>query len=459
MKQSLRILQVNSHDIFGGAEGSTTNLFRAYRSKGHASWLAVGYKYSNDPDIFLFRNDRTRNLWARFWWLMDAQLQPYIGRIRGLGRVTSLARWLAQPQAWIDTYRGIENFNAPGAWHLLDLTPQRPDIVHCHNLHGQYFDLRALPWLSSQVPVILNLRDAWLLSGHCAHSFDCERWKIGCGQCPYLKIYPPVRRDATAYNWQRKADIYAQSRLYITAPSEWLMNKVQQSMLKGVQYRVIPNAIDLAVFKPGDQIAARRELGLPHPASVVLFTAHNMFKDYRVMEMALERLPKPDSAPLIFVCLGKKQADRAVGAGRMVYPGFERNPQRMALYYRAADVFIHAAKDEAFGKTVTEAMACGTPVVATRVGGIVEQIEHERTGFLVPPGDSQAMTAAITRVFIQSQLRETVRRAGIVEVGQRFSLERQVQNFLDWYQEILEDWQKSAPVVVNQHGHSTGKLV
>jgi len=83
--------------------------------------------------------------------------------------------------------RGHEDFNFPASWHLLDLPPRVPDILHGHNLHGCYFDLRALAWLSQQVPVILTLHDAWLLGGHCAHSFDCERWKTAV-QLPLDKM-------------------------------------------------------------------------------------------------------------------------------------------------------------------------------------------------------------------------------------------------------------------------------
>jgi len=79
---------------------------------------------------------------------------------------------------------------------------------------------------------VLTLHDAWLLAGHYAHSFDCNYWKIGCGSCPDLSIYPVIRRDATAYNWQRKAEIYRTSRLYAFTPSQWLMDWVNQSMLK-----------------------------------------------------------------------------------------------------------------------------------------------------------------------------------------------------------------------------------
>jgi glycosyltransferase involved in cell wall biosynthesis len=128
---------------------------------------------------------------------------------------------------------------------------------------GRYFDLRWLPWLSRQLPVILNLRDTWALSGHCAGFQGCERWKTGCGRCPDLDIYPPLERDTTAANWSRKARIYARSRLYVTAPSQWMMDQIAQSMLHAAKSKLISNGIDIETFRPADRDYARRALDLP----------------------------------------------------------------------------------------------------------------------------------------------------------------------------------------------------
>src|SRR5204862_2786030 len=112
---------------------------------------------------------------------------------------------------------------------------------------------------SHQVPLVLTLHDGWLLSGHCAHSLDCERWTIGCGHCPDLTLDPAIRRDATAYNWRRKHELFKNSRLYIATPSRWLMQKVERSMLATyvLGARIIPNGVDLPIFHPADQQAAR----------------------------------------------------------------------------------------------------------------------------------------------------------------------------------------------------------
>ena len=179
------------------------------------------------------------------------------------------------------------------------------------------------------------------------------------------------------------------------------------------------------------------QLGLPLDANIVMLTAQTAFKDVAMMEAVLCQLHCP-SAKMIFLCLGKLAETRSVGMGTMMSLGFERDPKRMALYYRAADVFIHAAKAEAFGKTIAEAMACGTPVVATAVGGIPELIDDGETGYLVPQGDITSMAARIHALLENPILRRQMGTRAISIAQRRFHLERQVQEFLDWYQDIRE---------------------
>jgi glycosyltransferase involved in cell wall biosynthesis len=402
--------------------------------------LVVGYKQHQDSNVHVIPNHSKSPIVARpLWWLDYKLFHPIRKRVRGTYRLSSAIRSLASPAAISDIWRGIENFNFPGTWHLLDVPPQRPDIVHCHNLHGDYFDLRALPWLSQQVPVVLQLHDAWLLTGHCAHALNCDRWMTGCGDCPDLDIYPAVRQDRTAENWQRKRDIYNRSHLYITAVSEWLMSRVKLSMLHGVQYRVIPNGIDVSLFVPGDRQQARADLNLPQDAHIILLTSHNAFKDFDTMISALERLHS--DRPLIFVCLGISKPSVQVGQGTMRYTGIISDKHQMVKYYQAADVYIHAAKQEAFGKTITEAMACGIPVVATAIGGIPEQIEDGITGYLVPARDGAAMAERITSLLTSPPDRlAAMTQAARRVVEARYSLEAQATAFLSWYGEVIDDW-------------------
>jgi len=432
---SLRILTVSTSDIAGGAERVAWNLFDEYRRRGLTSNLAVGYRRVDDPDVFALGNHEQRGAWFKLISRAGARLHnPKLKRI---------SQALAEPVRTADQLAGLEDFNFPGAWNLLDLTPQPPSIVHCHNLHGDYFDLRVLPWLSHRVPVVVSMHDAWLLSGHCAHSFECERWRIGCGECPDLTIYPAIRRDATARNWQRKQRIFKRSRLYVTTPCQWLMDKVNASMLAPAVHesRIIPYGIDTSVFRPGDKTAARAALGLPEQSYIVLFAAHrirtNIWKDYETMRAAIGRVADElKDQPLTFVALGEEAPPERLGTAEIRFFPFRRDVSEVVRFYQAADVYLHGARIDTFPNAVLEALACGTPVVATAVGGIPEQIDEGRTGFLVPPADAAAMAARIVQAF-DRDTNQRMSGAAAAAAAQRFALERYVEDHLKWYKEIL----------------------
>lgn len=462
----MRILQISTSDMGGGAEKVAWNLFQAYRQRGHHSWLAVGAKRSDDAEVFVIPNREPRGRWSRFWWAVHTRLGTLAEQIPGAWHLSRLIRALSAPGRLLDRYRGLEDSRFPGTWHLLELHPHPPDVVHCHNLHGGYFDLRALPWLSHQLPVILTLHDAWLLSGHCAHSFECDRWTTGCGDCPDLSIYPSIRRDATAYNWRRKQAIYTQSRFYVATPSRWLMRKVEQSMLKVAvaEGRVIPNGVDLASFHPGDKKEARAVLNIPEEARMLLFAANgirrNPWKDYRTLRTAIALVAEHlYGQHVIFVALGDDAPAETIGRAEVRFVPYQKDPSAVASYYQAADVYTHAALADTFPNTVLEALACGSPIVATAVGGVVEQVKglwipdspsqhpllnkcviEEATGVLVPAGDAESMAASIARMLKNEPLRRQLGANAARDAENRFDLRRQADQYLAWYQDIVDDW-------------------
>ncbi|HDM79293.1 MAG TPA: glycosyltransferase [Deltaproteobacteria bacterium] len=448
MKESVCILQVSTYDIRGGAAQVAWNLHQAYRQRGLESWMAVGKKLSDDPNVLIIPNEQTKSLLTRALLRLALSLRQLNGYIWGMRYIAGGLRRLAEPRRHWDIYRGVEDFHYPGSWGLLQITPEPPDIVHCHNLHGGYFDLRVLPWLSHRVPVVLTLHDAWLLSGHCAHSLDCERWRSGCGQCPDLDLYPPIRRDATAYNWRRKKDIFARSRLYVATPSRWLMRKVEQSILASAieEARVISNGVDIKVFRPADKRAARAALDIPQDAKVLLFVANgirpNMWKDYQTMRAAVALVAERYTGDLIFIALGEEGPPEYIGQAEIRFVPYQRDSAIVAQYYQAADLYVHAAKVDTFPNTVLEALACGTPVVATAVGGIPEQIEDGVTGFLVPPGDPQAMADRILKLLTDQELRRRIAHRAAEVARERFDLDRQVKDYISWYDEILGKWKR-----------------
>ncbi len=469
-KNIFRILQISSSDKGGGAEKVALNLHHEYKAMGHNAWLCVGEKYLDDVDIFTIPNQTHKNIWTRFFLSAGDSLSFMAGKIRGAGRLQKGLYTLGQPERLRNTLLGHENFEFPCTREILTLTPESPQIIHCHNLHspsprsGGYFDLRALPWLCKKIPVLLTLHDAWLLSGHCAHSFECERWKTGCGHCPDLSIYPSILRDATAYNWLRKQEIYAKSKLYVSTPSRWLMDKVQQSMLAPaiLESRVIPNGIDMNVFKPGDKESARMKLGIPPHAKILLFSAkgiqRNRWKDYETMVHSVAKAAEESyDENLLFIALGEKAPSQKIGRARVQFIPYQEDPKTVPCYYQAADIYIHASRADTFPNSVIEALACGIPVIATAVGGIPEQIKNlnsqhfsshshdlteygkeEATGILTPTGNSDAMAGAISFLLKNNALRICLSGNASKDAAQRFNLHQQSAEYLEWYKSIIQ---------------------
>ena len=446
------ILQISPYEVSGGAAKVALDLFHSYRSRGYSSYLAVGRKDSNDPDVFVIPNQEHYSAWTHFW----QRLEHYFIRNHHSDFAKFFAT-LSQMKQYVQTELGRENFNFPGTYHILDLPPEPPHIVHAHNLHLDYFDLRALPWLSRQKPFIISMHDAWLLSGHCAHSFDCERWMMGCGNCPDLKIYPAIKRDATAYNWQRKDQIYSKSQLYIATASQWLMKKVEKSILAPaiLEGHVIPHGVDLAVFQHREKSEARAGLNILQDKPVLLLMAKSLRKknywiDFHLMRSVVDAIvSQSHNIPVTIIALGENRPSEHFGQTEIRYIPHQEDHQTLAQYYQAADLFVHGSRADTFPLTVLEALACGTPVVATKIGGIPEQIVDGVTGFLTPASDAQAMTQAILRLMADPELCNRIGQNAAEDAQKRFDDERHVNDYLKWYKEILE----KQPREVNREIH------
>ncbi len=446
-KRKLRILQVAPAVEGGGGEQISLRLHRAFRRLGHRSMILAGrLKNFSEADVLPIPNRWEVPPFARS---VDALYRRVLALSGGRGatRLFPLFEALAFPRVTWDLWRGHEDFTQPGSRQILSLAPERPDVVLLHNLHARwnrregFFDLEFLPQLSAQLPVILFPQDPWLVTGHCGHPIQCPRWRIGCGECPDLKIYPSIRRDATVYNFRRKRKIYDQSRLYLAAPSQWLLSMFAEGGIPLAGRRVIRNSVDTALFKPGSRTAARAALGLDPKRRIIMVSGNflkvNPWKGYGWILETAERLSRIKKMPAVdFLCVGDEGETLAYGGVRIVFAGFVKDASQMPVYYRAADVYFHPSRADTAPYSVLEAMASGLPVVASAVGGIPEQVEDGRTGFLVAPGDSEAMAARLGTLLSDPGKAAGMGKRARVRAASQFDFKRQAGDFLEWMQEI-----------------------
>ncbi|MCP3901997.1 MAG: glycosyltransferase [Planctomycetes bacterium] len=426
------IVTLNATDHAGGAEAMAWALANAAEQAGYRTRFVAGVRHGDDPRCVA----TPRSPWWRTW-------HGLAQRVSTIAPLRIAAKALAEPARVWHATRGSEHFGHPWTPRLDELVGQRPALVHAHNLHGDYFDLRALPALTRETPWLVTLHDAWLLAGHCCHSLECERWRDGCGACPHLDLPMRKLRDRTAANWRVKREIYRRSRLAIACPSQWIMDRAKDSILAGAvtEARLIANGVDTEVFSPGPSTDARARLDLPGEGACLLFAAttpaNNPWKDFATLEAALERLGSGPSGPLA-VALGQRGADRTYGSTRLVFRPYETDPARLADYYRAADLYVHPARAETFGLVVAEAMACGRAVIATNIGGLAEQVVHGETGLLVEPGDAAGLADAVGALLADPARREAMGGAARDRARERFDARDQRRRYVDWYSELID---------------------
>ncbi len=320
------------------------------------------------------------------------------------------------------------------------------DIVHIQGLHGGFFNYLALPALTRDKPVVYTLHDMWAFTGHCAYSYGCERWRHGCGRCPHLDAPPPVARDATAVEWRLKGWTYARARLTVVTVSRWLTALAQQSLLGRFPVRLIPNGVDVETYRPLGREECRRVLGLPRSAPVLLWlstrmdTAHpeGFRKGGDLLLGALRTLPGALKRDLLVVLTGLDADAVTDTAGvRAVNLGFVGSDRLKAIVYGAADVFVHPTRADNAPLVLLESMACGTPMLSFRVGGVPELVREGETGLLAEPEDVESLRAGLMRLLDDAGLRQRLGERGRAVATAEYSLARHVRRHIALYETLL----------------------
>ncbi len=455
----MRVLMVNTIDKGGGAERVEADLRHGLRRLGLDVRTAVGRKLGSDSEVFAL-NERPLNPWHGLALAIERCMAPFAGRMPGPQYVLMATHLLGLPQRFRDWQAGRECFAYPASEALMASAPHDFDIIHAHNLHGDYFDLPALARASKSLPVVITLHDEWLMTGHCAVTLGCERWQFGCGQCPHLDVYPAIRRDATRENLDRKREIYRDLRAVMVTPSRWLLERARASVLSAamIDSLVIPNAVDLDIFSPGDRAAARHRMGWPQAARILLFAASggagNRFKDVDTVRQAVGSLARDKGSgarETIFVFLGGREPPIARDGYRALSVRIVDNPAGVADVYRAADAYLHAAHSDNFPISILEALACGCPVVATAIGGIPEQFmglalpmaQPSRAdrllpaaGVLTPPHDAEAMAQAARAVLASPDISHRLGSGARATAERLYGLDRQATRYSDLYRKV-----------------------
>jgi glycosyltransferase involved in cell wall biosynthesis len=305
-----------------------------------------------------------------------------------------------------------------GTWRLLPPPPPEDlegvDVVHLHVV-ADWFDVpRWLETLPRRTGVVISVHDMWHVTGGCFLYRGNDRYENSmnpCEPCPILRW--PANRFLAKAAYARKLQAYRNCGARMVANSRWLAGIAERSPIAkacgGVG--VIPPGIDTTVFKPQDKTLCRKAFGLPADAFVIVTGATSLNDTNKNVPWLFEQLSHlPDIERVTVVAFGDGKVPVA-DALNVCFTGGIRDRHDLAKLFATADVFVSASLMETYGLTLVEAMACGTPVVAFRVGGIPEAAPDERAALLCDPLDAPTFLTAIQRLRNSAKLREKLAKS------------------------------------------------
>ncbi|XHX79218.1 MAG: glycosyltransferase family 4 protein [Stenomitos frigidus ULC029] len=404
----MNVLHLNQSDISGGAAIAAFRLHQGLLAQSIDSRLLVGNATTNDE------------------------------RIAVIPRKPCVENHLAR----ISQRLGLNYLQFTGAFDIPKHDFYKSaDILNFHNLHSGTFNYLALPCLTAAKPAVFTLHDMWSFTGHCSYSYNCDRWKTGCGQCPYPETYPCIRYDNTGLEWKLKNWAYNHSNLVIVTLSRWLTDQARQSVLNRFPIHYIPNGIDTNTYQPLDREKCRSLLGIPSAKRVLMFAAQSLAdprKGSNLLLKALSDLPAALKAETILLTLGESSDAIAEMVGiATLNRGYVSDDRQKAVAYSAADLFIFPTLADNLPLVLQESMACGTPMVSFNVGGVPDLVRPGITGYLAAPEDSDAFRNGIVQLLEDEALRDRLSQNCRAIALKEYSLELQAQRYIELYQTIL----------------------
>lgn len=353
----MQLIQINSVYNKGSTGRIVEGIATAARYRGHQARAVSGRQGGTGPTS-VYRVGTTANQIAH-------RVSSLLGDAHGLGSRRATARmiqWLKQTQ---------------------------PDVVGLHNLHGYYLNVPLLFDYLRQtgIPVLWTLHDCWAFTGHCSYfdRFDCTKWKSECHSCPMTGYYPRsiVDRSSRNHRWKKEA-FQGLDSLTIVTPSRWLAGHVSESLLGDYPIRIIPNGIDLKVFRPVSTDSSQKP--------TILGVANQWSDRKGLYDFIQLRSMLPKEWLIRLVGVSESQA-KSLPSGIEPIERTESIHELAALYSQAR-VFVNPTRSDNFPTTNIEALACGTPVVTYRSGGSPESLT-EATGKVVDQGDVSGLEAAV----------------------------------------------------------------
>lgn len=411
-----KVSLISATDALGGAARATYRLHKGLLEAGVDSNILCQKKFSADPYAYA----------------------PTSTSGRALAQISGILDQLP-----VRKYKNKTPARFSPAWSPGTITQRikekQPDIVHLHWLGDGTLRIEAMQRLSQ--PIVWTMHDMWAFTGGCHYSSGCIKYRDNCGACHVLGS--SKEKDLSLRTWTRKERTWKNIEMTIVSPSRWLADCASQSSLfQGRPIHVIPNGLDTDVYRPVGRDIARTLLKLPKDGNLVLFGALGGDRDPRkgglYLEKAVSVLASDSSIPFELVIFGGRKSAVFDRLGCVVHH-FEAlsDDIALALLYSAADVFVAPSEEDNLPNTVMESLACGTPCVTFRIGGMPDMIEHQINGYLAQPFQPGDLAMGIKWVLSDKERLKALRASARAKAVAEFSYRMQAARYRRLYESLL----------------------
>lgn len=310
------------------------------------------------------------------------------------------------------------------------------DIIHLHWINGSFINMKHLSKIGK--PIVWTMRDMWPMTGGChvAKALECEKYKIGCGNCEQLNSNNSYDLSRFILNRKKK---YLPKTIKLVGISHWLSGEAKKSSLfKEFDVRTISNNINTKEFFPVDKKIAKDILGINTDKKIILTgstSATDFHKGFDKYLAALDKLDKNKYFLCFFGDLDLDVADKVKFEYKSF--GYLNDNISLRLAYSCADVFVAPSLMDAFGKTLAESMVCETPVVCFDATGPKDIVSHMLDGYKAKPFESDDLACGIEWVLNASNYDELCKNAR-KKVLKEFDSVVVAKKYIQLYKEIIE---------------------
>jgi len=312
------------------------------------------------------------------------------------------------------------------------------DIVHLHWFQGETISIKDIAKIKK--PIIWTLHDMWGFCGSEHISYD-NRYLDG-----YLKTNRPHHEsgfDINRWTWLRKLK-YWKRPITIVTPSSWLNSSAKNSyLMKNWLIKRIPNCIDLNFWKPVNQNFSREIFNIPKDKKIILFGgAENdaYHKGFDLFKESMETL-KNFNLNIEIVIFGNSNSESLSNLAIPVrYIGILNDEFSLKALYSAADVTVIPSRQDNLPNVAIESQSCGTPVVAFRIGGLPDIVEHKKTGYLCNEFDTSDFAKGIRWVLDQDKTK--LRNNAVQKINSNFSSKEVIKLYKALYKKTINEFRK-----------------